>query len=161
MSGTGLSRRRALASAATAGWGLPLLAACGDDEPEEATDPGKPIDRSTTASPDESASEKPSTDESTERGAGLVSTSDVPVGGGVVIAAEKVVITQPTEGDFRGFTAVCTHQGCTVNQVTDTINCPCHGSRFSIETGAPVSGPAPTALTEKQLDVQGESIVLA
>jgi len=161
MSGTGLSRRRALASAATVGLGLPVLAACGEDEPEEATDPGRPIDRSSTASPDDPSPEQPTTDESSQGGGGIASTADVPVGSGVVIAADKLVITQPTEGDFRGFTAVCTHQGCTVNQVTETINCPCHGSRFSIETGEPVAGPAPSALAERQLAVDGGSINLA
>jgi Rieske Fe-S protein len=143
------------------GLGLPVLAACGDDEPEKATDPGKPIDRSSTASPDEPTSEEPSSAESSERGLGIASTADVPVGSGVVIAEQKVVITQPTKGDFKGFTAVCTHQGCTVNQVTDTINCPCHGSRFSIEGGEPVGGPAPSPLAEKRLVVDGDAIYLA
>jgi Rieske Fe-S protein len=160
MSGTGLSRRRALTSVATVGLGLPVLAACGDDEPSEATDPGAPIDRSTTATPEEPTSDAAPSDETTGEGGG-VPTADVPIGGGIVLTEEKLVITQPTEGDFRGFTAVCTHQGCTVNQVTDTINCPCHGSRFSIETGEPVGGPAPTALAVQPLDVQGDTIVLA
>jgi len=150
-----------LASAATMGLGLPVLAACGDDEPEKATDPGKPIDRSSTASPDEPTPEEPSSAESSERRPGIASAADVPVGSGVVIAEQKLVITQPTKGDFKGFTAICTHQGCTVNRVTDTINCPCHGSQFSIETGEPVAGPAPTALAATKLVVQGDTINLA
>ena len=94
-------------------------------------------------------------------GSELATTSEVPVGGGVILTDEKIVITQPTEGEFKAFTAVCTHRGCTVNTVTDTINCRCHGSMFSIETGEPVGGPAPSPLAEKPLVVRGDSIDLA
>jgi Rieske Fe-S protein len=64
---------------------------------------------------------------------------DVPVGGGVIAGALGVVVTQPTAGDFRGFSSICTHQGCTVSEVNNgTINCFCHGSRYSIEDGSVV-----------------------
>ena len=85
----------------------------------------------------------------------------MPVGGGVILAEQKLVITQPTKGDFKGFTAVCTHQGCLVDEVTDTINCPCHGSMYSIEDGSVVGGPAPAPLAEEKLVVDGDSIDLA
>ncbi|MFB7293483.1 Rieske (2Fe-2S) protein, partial [Actinacidiphila glaucinigra] len=63
----------------------------------------------------------------------LVKAADVPVGGGTVIADKKVVVTQPTAGEFKAFSAVCTHEGCLVNTVSDgTINCPCHGSKIRI-----------------------------
>ena len=66
-------------------------------------------------------------------GSAEVPISAVPVGGGVILADEQVVITQPQEGVFQAFSAVCTHQGCVVSEVSDgTINCPCHGSRYSI-----------------------------
>ena len=69
---------------------------------------------------------------------GLTSTSDIEVGGGAIFADDEVVITQPSEGEFKAFSAVCTHQGCLVSSVSDgTINCDCHGSKFSIETGEP------------------------
>jgi Rieske Fe-S protein len=71
------------------------------------------------------------------------STSDVEIGGGVILEDDRVVITQPTEGEFRGFSAVCTHQGCAVNAISDgTINCPCHGSRYSIVDGSVVQAAA-------------------
>jgi len=162
MEPTGISRRRALTGAASLGLSLPVLAACGDDEPERATDPSSPSDSDTPESteptaPDSEPSDKPSG----EGGAGIAATTEVPVGGGLVLAKKKLVITQPTKGDFKGFTAVCTHQGCLVNQVTDTINCPCHGSMYSIEDGSVVGGPAPSPLAEQQLNIQGDSIDLA
>ncbi|MEO3861295.1 Rieske (2Fe-2S) protein [Acrocarpospora sp. B8E8] len=89
-------------------------------------------------------------------------TADIPEGGGKIFENEKVVITQPTAGQFKCFTAVCTHQGCTVASISNgTINCPCHGSRFKIEDGSVAGGPAKGPLEEKQISVSGDSIVLA
>ena len=92
----------------------------------------------------------------------LALTSDVPAGGGKILADKKIVITQPRAGSFEAFTAVCTHQGCTVSSVSGgTINCPCHGSKFSIANGSVVAGPAPSALAPVSIKVQGTSIVQA
>jgi Rieske Fe-S protein len=94
--------------------------------------------------------------------AALASTSDVPVGGGKILADKKIVLTQPKSGEFHGFSAVCTHAGCTVGSVSGgTINCPCHGSRFNISTGAVVNGPATSPLPAVNIKVQGTSIVHA
>jgi len=84
-------------------------------------------------------------------GAVVANTADVPVGGGVIVGEHQVVLTQPTEGEFRGFSAICTHQGCDVSTVEDgTINCNCHGSRFSIEDGSVVRAAA--GLTPEEQD---------
>jgi Rieske Fe-S protein len=92
----------------------------------------------------------------------LALTSDVPVGGGKILADKKIVITQPRAGSFEAFSAVCTHQGCTVSSVSGgTINCPCHGSKFSITNGSVVTGPAASALAPVSIKVQGTSIVQA
>lgn len=91
----------------------------------------------------------------------IASVDEVPVGGGIVDNDAEVVLTQPADGEFRGFTAICTHQGCTVSDVADgTINCACHGSRFSIEDASVVNGPATEPLTEYELTVQAGSISL-
>jgi Rieske Fe-S protein len=92
----------------------------------------------------------------------LASTADIPVGGGKILADKKIVITQPQAGSFGAFTAVCTHQGCLVGSVSGgTINCPCHGSKFSITNGSVVNGPAVSPLTPVSIKVQGTSIVQA
>jgi Rieske Fe-S protein len=91
--------------------------------------------------------------------AALAATSQVPDGGGTVLASEKIVITQPQLGSFKAFTAICTHEGCIVNRVSDgTIDCPCHGSKFSIKDGAVVNGPATRPLAPIAIKVEGTSI---
>ncbi|WP_225850564.1 Rieske (2Fe-2S) protein [Streptomyces sp. HPF1205] len=95
-------------------------------------------------------------------GPALAKTSEIPVGGGKVFADQKVVVTQPTAGRFQGFSAVCTHQGCTVSDVSGgTINCPCHGSRFHVADGSVAAGPAVSPLPSKPVKVSGSEITLA
>ena len=90
----------------------------------------------------------------------IAATADVPVGGGLVVKDQKIVVTQPTKGEFKGFSAVCTHRGCVVATVADgTINCTCHGSKFSIADGSVVAGPAEAPLGDAQITVDGAQIV--
>lgn len=153
---TAINRRRALTGSAAVAVGVPLLAACGDDADTSATDPA-------TSSGSESPDASPSEDGGAAAGgAVLASAADVPVGGCLVVPDAKVVVTQPTEGDFKAFTAVCTHQGCLVETSTDgEIPCPCHASRFSLEDGSPLGGPATAALAAVEITVDGDSITRA
>ena len=129
-----VDRRTLFRGLAVGGVALPLLAACG----------GGASGRDTPA---------PS------GGAAKVATSDVPVGGGTVLADQQVVVTQPAKGQFKAFTAVCTHQGCLVSKVEGgEIVCPCHLSHFSIKDGSPVSGPATAALAARTVTVTGGQI---
>ena len=148
--------RRTLGGLAAAGVGVPLLAACGSDDPEVANDPA-PTGSTGSTSPSAASSGGAPT------GDALTSTGDIEVGGGAIFADAEVVVTQPSEGEFKCFTAICSHQGCLVNSVSDgTINCDCHGSRFSIESGEPESGSQATSpLGEVQLSVTGDQISLA
>ena len=77
----------------------------------------------------------------------------------MILGDEQIVITQPTEGDFKAFTAVCTHQSCIVAEVQETINCTCHRSKYSIEDGSVQDGPAPSPLAEVAITVEGDKIV--
>lgn len=155
-----ISRRQALAGAATVGVGVPLLAACGDGSETQ----GSADASDTPAAPASAKASKPGTDagggsSSAPAGAGIA-TSDVPVGGGII--EDDTVITQPTKGDFKAFSATCTHQGCLVTSVADGfIVCPCHGSHFAIDTGEPTSDSMATApLGTVDLTVSGGQITL-
>ncbi|MDO5735518.1 MAG: Rieske (2Fe-2S) protein [Propionibacteriaceae bacterium] len=88
-----------------------------------------------------------------------VAKSDIPVGGGVVRPEAGVVITQPEEGTFVGFSSRCTHAGCDVHNVRDDgIFCACHGSLFSITDGVPTVGPATEPLRAVALVDDGDAL---
>lgn len=92
----------------------------------------------------------------------IAATADIPEGGGVVFAAQKVVVTQPQPGEFKAFSSTCTHQGCAVKDVSGgTITCPCHNSTFDAATGSPTGGPATQPLPAREITVEGDSIRLA
>ena len=91
----------------------------------------------------------------------LVALADVPVGGGVILEDQNVVITQPTDGTVLAFSATCTHAGCTIDDVSDgLIRCPCHGSVFDMTTGAPTAGPAQRPLPAVAVTVDGSDVLL-
>ncbi|MFF4546097.1 Rieske (2Fe-2S) protein [Streptomyces sp. NPDC001435] len=95
-------------------------------------------------------------------GQALAKTSEIPVGGGTIFKEQKIVVTQPSQNEFKAFSAVCTHRGCTVARVADrTIDCPCHGSKFDISDGAVAHGPATKPLAPENIKVNGETIHLA
>jgi Rieske Fe-S protein len=137
------TRRAALAGAGFAGLAA-TLAACGGGS-------------SSSSSPSSGSGQA-----GNSGSAVLASTSEIPVGGGKVFSAEKVVVTQPTAGDFKAFSAICTHLGCLVDKVASgTIDCPCHGSKYSVKNGSVVSGPAPKPLPAQAIKVAGGKIKLA
>ncbi|MFK4112610.1 Rieske (2Fe-2S) protein [Streptomyces sp. NPDC002176] len=111
------------------------------------------------------ASTSPSGDSaSSDSGGGkaLSSVSEIPEGGGKIFTEEKVVVTQPKKGEYKAFSAVCTHQGCTLNKVADgTVDCPCHGSRFRISDGSVAHGPATEPLPAKEIMVHGNTVHLS
>ncbi|MEG8278685.1 Rieske (2Fe-2S) protein [Streptomyces sp. AHA2] len=110
-----------------------------------------------------SSGESPAGTKSAARGGGrLAATDEIPVGGGKVFADRKVVVTQPEAGEFKAFSAICTHQRCLVSSVSDgMIDCPCHGSRFRVSDGSVVNGPATQPLPAERITVEGDSIRLA
>jgi Rieske Fe-S protein len=153
--GNPIARRRAITGTAAVCVCSPLLAACGGNEDSTATDP---------ASPSGNGAGSPSQGEgsSADGGTVLVSTGDVPVNGCFVVSAAKVVVTQPAEGEFKAFSATCTHQGCAVSDGSDgVIPCKCHGSQFSLEDGSVLEGPANRALDPVEITVEGDQISLA
>lgn len=145
------SRRAVLQGAGLAAVTVGAAAACGSD------------DSDSTAGSTASSSSSTSASAGSGGGTELASVSDVPVGGGVILKDQKLVLTQPTAGEIKAFSSRCTHQGCAVGAVKDGfIVCPCHGSRFAIADGAPTpESPAKKPLDTTQVKVSGDKITLA
>ncbi|MGW5617888.1 Rieske (2Fe-2S) protein [Streptomyces sp. NPDC003877] len=153
---SGPARRTVVAAAGAAGLAVALTACGGSDDGSSGS-----AGSSGTAQGDQGAGSTPSSG-GAAGGDALASTADIPEGGGKVFADRKVVVTQPTAGEFKAFSATCTHQGCAVKSIADgVINCPCHNSNFSITDGSVKSGPATTPLPEMKITVDGGSITLA
>ncbi|MET7275898.1 Rieske (2Fe-2S) protein [Streptomyces flaveolus] len=137
---SGPARRTVVAAAGAAGLAVALTACGGSDD-------------------DASSESATGGGENAGAGGALAATTDIPEGGGKVFADRKIVVTQPTAGEFKAFSAICTHQGCAVKDVSDgVINCPCHNSKFSITDGSVQGGPARKPLPPVQITVSGDSI---
>lgn len=144
---SGPARRTVVAAAGVAGLAVALTACGGSDD-------------DSSGSGDASGSAAASG--GTAAGAALTTTADIPEGGGKVFDDQKVVVVQPTAGEFKAYSAVCTHSGCAVKSIADgVINCPCHNSNFSVTDGSVKSGPATKPLPAVQITVSGDSITLA
>lgn len=134
-------RRTVLCGVAVIGAGAALTACGGGDSTGSAS----------TGNSGDTGGTKPSA------GTSIGKASDVPVGGGKIFADQKVVVTQLSAGDFKAYSAVCTHQGCIVSSIDKSeIHCACHGSAYSIKDGSVVNGPATRALaSESVTDASG------
>ncbi len=72
------------------------------------------------------------------------------------------VLVHLDTGDFVAYSAVCTHQGCTVAYGDGQLVCPCHGSIFDPANGGEViNGPAQTPLPEIPVEVRGGDVLKA
>ncbi len=162
-----LSRRRILGGVVVAGAAVPVLAACGGGESGGSGGGDTTSEDDAPKSDDKAPEDTPADDQPEEEdpgsgGTALAKTSQIPVDGGMVFKDKKVVVTQPEEGTFKAFTAVCTHKGCTVASVeAGKIACPCHGSMFSAADGSVQGGPATAPLKEMKVTVDGDAITVA
>ena len=163
---------RAASLAALSGGGVAVLGACSPEADTAAPTPSPTSAPASSApatsapassSPPAEPSSTPSETASEAPSGPSVATSEVPVGGGVILEDSDYVITQPTKGKFKAFSKICTHQGCPVASVEGgTINCDCHGSKYSIEDGSVVNPPAPKGLAGAEVTVsRGRAVVKA
>ncbi|MFI7243997.1 Rieske (2Fe-2S) protein [Streptomyces qinglanensis] len=84
----------------------------------------------------------------------------VPVGGAKLYAEQKVLVAQPEKGDFKGFSAICTHQGSVLGEIDGEVAvCPLHGSRFHVDSGKVAQGPATEALPAVPVKVEQGKLV--
>lgn len=140
-----LTRRSAIGIGGAA-VGTAVLAACGGE----------------SAGTDDGAA-NPSSPPQTESGDVVAKVSDVPVGESfdAKIGDDPILVSQPKEGTFAAFSAICTHQGCVVKADGAELHCPCHGSVYDAATGEVKSGPAPEPLPKVKVTTQGNNIVTA
>jgi Rieske Fe-S protein len=61
-------------------------------------------------------------------------------------------------GQWRAFSAVCTHAGCAVNFTGTSIYCPCHAGYFNPTNGAVQGGPPPSPLPEYGVIIQSGAV---
>lgn len=130
-----------------AGATVTLAACAAEPEPATTTPPSATVEQS----PEETSGEIL-----------LGPASEIMVGSGKkypIDSSLTILVTQPNAGDFRAFSATCTHSGCIVNGVQDgQIACGCHGARFNVETGAVEAGPARSALGKITVELRGEDL---
>lgn len=161
ISPSNFTRGRFLSLGLTMGAGAAFVACSGQQE---------------TAAPESSAasgssSNEPSSAETTQEAASssssgaesIVATSEVPVGESFEFEAdgEPAVLVHRAQDEFVAYSAVCTHQGCEVAYQDEGLVCPCHGSVFDLQDGAPTTGPANTPLPSIAVAVQGGEVVRA
>ena len=157
-----MRRRQVLTGGAALAAGLVVTAGCGGGDQT-----GGQASSSDPASPapgrDGGGSATRAGGGSATRGGGgadggrpLVAVSDVPVGGAVSATdgqGRPLIVSQPSSGTVVAFSAICTHQGCTVAPDGSKLVCPCHGSVYQASDGSNVSGPAPKPLSRVKVRV--------
>ena len=91
----------------------------------------------------------------------IAKLSDIPVGGSTsaTLDGKPIILAQPSAGQVVAFTAICTHQGCTVNPDGAVLRCPCHASTYDAFTGKNTSGPARTPLAAIPVTVSGGAVL--
>ncbi len=150
----GISRRRLIRLGAVLGLGsvgAPMATGCGADVGSSETQ----------ASP---------TADAPEVGKGQAIAKESEVGPGSAFpftdteTGQQGVLVHLENGEFAAYSAVCTHQACTVAYRPEEkkLACPCHGSVFDPARGAAVeNGPANSPLPEVEIEVRAGEVFLA
>jgi Rieske Fe-S protein len=101
--------------------------------------------------------------QSTSAQAGTIAKlSDINVGEAISATGAggaQLIVARPSSTTVAAFSAVCTHQGCTVVPAARRLDCPCHGSVFDATTGEVLQGPASRALDKVNVTLSGNDIV--
>jgi cytochrome b6-f complex iron-sulfur subunit len=137
--------------------GTALLAACGGGSEKEQSGSG-------SADQPTEPSDGANTGEAASGGRPIAPASDVESGSAIEFedAGEPAVLVLLESGNFVAYSAVCTHQGCTVGYEGEELVCPCHGSIFDPANGAQVvNGPASRPLPVIPVEVRGGEVFKA
>lgn len=141
-----------------------MLAACGGGESGGGGGGG---DTATSSGGGETTSAEPSGGATSAQGSGgevIAQTSAVPQNSAQNFTNEgqPAVLVHLQSGDFVAYSAVCTHQQCTVTYQDGQLACPCHGSLFDPSNGGQVvQGPAEEPLPEIPVQVQNGEVTKA
>lgn len=156
----GVTRRSVLAVGAV---GIPGIALIGcsqakspASEPTVATSSAAGTDAATGST----SAAAPSSSAATS-GKSLAKLSDIKVGEAISAKGPDggdIIITRPTESTVAAYSAICTHEGCTVSPGGKLLDCPCHGSAFDLK-GAVVRGPARAPLDPVKVKLAGDDVV--
>jgi Rieske Fe-S protein len=132
--------------------GASVLAACQDEPSEQSANGAVKSNKITAKAPGGKASTGVQE---------IAQISKVPAGSAVNFtdSGSPAVLVHLKNGKFAAYSAVCTHQGCTVVYQNGELACPCHGSVFDPSRGGAVLyGPAPSPLPRIPIKVQGRGI---
>jgi cytochrome b6-f complex iron-sulfur subunit len=158
---SGISRRSVLAAGAIGIPGVALVACSQAKAPakEPATGSSSAAGTGSAAS---TGSAAPTSPASGSGGPPLAKLSDIKVGEAVSAKGadgKPIIIARPTATTVAAFTAICTHQGCTVAPAGKELDCPCHGSVYNATTGAVINGPAQRPLSAVKVTLSGDDVV--
>lgn len=64
-------------------------------------------------------------------------------------------------GQWKAFSATCTHRTCTVTYQSSSIYCPCHGGTFDPNNGSVTGGPPPSPLAEFGVEVLNNNVYVS
>jgi Rieske Fe-S protein len=148
----GISRRGMLAVGAAGVAGIALAGCTQAAVPDNPTVTGNPAGSGSSGSG------------SSGSGAPLAQLSAIPVGGAISAKGANgapLIIARPTSNTVAAFSAICTHQGCTVAPAGQELDCPCHGSVYNATTGAVINGPALSPLPPVQVTLSGDNVLPA
>ena len=159
-----ISRERfiRLGSALGVGAAVASLAACGGSG--SSGDSGSSGGKQDDSGESKKAGSSAAGGEAQSGGAAIARESEVAPGSAVEFkdGGQDAVLVHLESGDFAAYSAVCTHQGCTVAYQKGQLACPCHGSVFDPANGAEVvTGPAQIPLPEIPIEVKGGQVLRA
>ncbi|WP_375490156.1 ubiquinol-cytochrome c reductase iron-sulfur subunit [uncultured Jatrophihabitans sp.] len=163
--------RRSLLAVGAGGVGVVVaggvLAACSNSGAPAKQDSGARSDSDSDHDGDNdsgqsSSSRAPAATSGAAGGAALATLDDIGVGKAVSAKlpdGKPAIVARPTSSTVVCFSAICTHQGCTVKPGATSLDCPCHGSKYDTTTGKVLNGPAPSPLPKIAVTVQGGKVV--
>lgn len=79
----------------------------------------------------------------------------------IKFGSKPVIVIRLPNGEYRAFSANCTHLDCIVQYRKDLgqIYCACHNGRYDLN-GKNVSGPPPAPLQKYNVSLKGDDVII-